>query len=220
MMFTRRTAVLLIIALAGLVVAAQARSGENSELIGRWDFDVYLNDKKVGKHYFEVTEIDGMRRVESEADFTYKILFIPAYSYEHRNSERWADNCLVRFEAKTNANGKRIQARGELDGDAFRVAGKDGLVDLPECVMTFAYWNPSFLEQEQLLNPQSGEYLDVEVEKLEPATLTVRGETVAANRYRVVADKMDLTVWYSSDNTWLALESVARGGKIIRYELS
>lgn len=219
-MLKRRLAVLLMIVLAGLVVAAQAHSGESAQLVGRWNFDVYLNDKKVGNHFFEVTEVDGMKRVESEADFKYKILFIPAYSYEHRNSERWDDNCLVRFEARTNANGQRMQARGEMDGNGFKVAGKDGLVDLPECVMTFAYWNPKFLEQQKLLNPQSGEYLDVEVERLEPATLSVRGQTVSANRYRVIADKMDLTVWYSGDNEWLALESVAKGGNVIRYELS
>ena len=216
----RRVTVLAMILLAGLVVAAQARSDESAEIVGRWDFDVYLNEKRVGKHFFEVTQIDGMKRVESEANFKYKILFIPAYRYEHTNTERWADNCLVRFEARTNANGKRMQARGEKNGAGFKVAGKDGLVELPECVMTFAYWNPKFLEQEKLLNPQSGEYLDVVVEQLEPAMLEVRGESVAANRYRVTAEKMNLTVWYSNDNQWLALESVAKGGNIIRYELS
>ena len=216
----RRIVVFVMIALAGLVVAAQARSGEAPEVVGRWDFNVYLNDKKVGKHYFEVTEVNGMRRVESEANFKYKILFIPAYRYEHTNSERWADNCLVRFEAKTNANGKRMQARGEKDGTGFKVAGNNGLVELPECVMSFAYWNPKFLEQQKLLNPQSGEYLDVQVEPIEPATLEVRGDKVVANGYRVTAEKMNLTVWYSDDNQWLALESVAKGGRIIRYELS
>jgi hypothetical protein len=29
-----------------------------------------------------------------------------------------------------------------------------------------------------------------------------------------------LTLWYSPDDEWLALESVAEGGHIIRYELS
>ena len=216
----RRIAVFVMILLAGLVIAAQAQSAESDELVGRWDFNVYLNDKKVGKHLFEVTEVDGMKRVESEANFKYKILFIPAYRYEHTNSERWADNCLVRFEARTNANGKRMQARGQKNDAGFKVAGKDGLVDLPECIMTFAYWNPKFLEQQKLLNPQSGEYLDVEIEQLEAAALTVRGKTVTANRYRVIADKMNLTVWYSDDNQWLALESVAKGGNVIRYELS
>jgi hypothetical protein len=31
---------------------------------------------------------------------------------------------------------------------------------------------------------------------------------------------MDITLWYSESAEWLALESVAKGGRIIRYELS
>jgi hypothetical protein len=215
---TRRLAVTLIF--AGLFVAMQARSAESGEFVGRWDFDVYLNDKKLGKHLFEVTEVGDMRRVRSEANFKYKFLFIPAYRYEHKNSEYWAENCLTRFEAQTKVNGKHINARGEMNGAEFRVAGEDGMVELPECVMSFAYWNPKFLEQKKLLNPQSGEYLDVKVEPLEPTILEVRGEAISANPYRVTADKINLVVWYSDENEWLALESVAKGDNIIRYELS
>ena len=188
--------------------------------VARWDFDVYLNDKKVGRHLFEVTEFDGMRRVRSEADFKYRILFIPAYRYQHSNSERWADNCLLEFDARTNANGERIVASGERAGEAFRVVRSDGDAELPACVMTFAYWNPDFLEQSRLLNPQSGEYLDVTVEQLEAEVLEVRGNKVPATPYRLTADKMELKIWYSPDEKWLGLESVAKGGNIIRYELS
>ena len=67
--------------LPGLI--ALAAPNQDAAAVERWDFDVYLNDKKVGKHYFEVSEADGFRRVESEASFNYKILFIPAYRYEH-----------------------------------------------------------------------------------------------------------------------------------------
>ena len=216
----RRIVLLLMIVMAWLVVAANARSDEAGGLVGRWDFDVYLDDRKVGKHYFEVTEVDGMRRVESEASFKYTILLVPAYRYEHSSSERWADNCLVQFEANTNANGKRVRASGRKDASGFKVAGKDGLVELPECVMTFAYWNPSFLEQQRLLNPQSGEYLDVDVEELSPQELEVKGEAVSANRYRITARELSLVVWYSDNDEWLALESVGKGGRTIRYELT
>lgn len=211
---------LLVLMLFGLVFLDSAPAGEIDKAVARWDFNVYLNDKRVGKHFFEVTEVGGIKRVQSEANFKYKILFIPAYRYEHINSERWADNCLVRFDAQTVANGKRIEAYGERNGGGFQVSGQNGLVELPECVMTFAYWNPAFLEQPRLLNPQSGEFLDVTVEQLSPEVLEVRGKPVPANRYKITADTMSLTVWYSEDDEWLALESVAKGGHIIRYELS
>lgn len=192
----------------------------NTSDVARWDFDVYLNEKKVGKHSFEVVEADGVRRVMSEANFVYRVLFIPAYKYEHRSAERWSDNCLLEFDARTNANGDRIEVSGERNGSGFLVETDDAPVQLPECVMTFAYWNPEFLEQPRLLNPQTGEYVDVTVEKVGMETLEVKGKPITANRYRLTAYEVDLTLWYSADNEWLALESVAEGDNIIRYELS
>jgi len=212
----RRTLSLLTLAMLSLAVADSALAGEPA----RWDFNVYLDDRKVGTHYFEVVESDGERRVQSEADFRYRILFIPAYRYEHSNSERWRNDCLVELESQTNANGKRIAVSGEATGEGFRVQGGDGTAQLPVCVMSFAYWNPEFLEQSRLLNPQTGEYVDVTVEEVGRELVEVRGEQVPATRFRLTAYEVDLTLWYSQDDEWLALESVAKGGHIIRYELS
>lgn len=200
--------------------ATTVPASEQSGAVGRWDFDVYLNDKQVGKHNFEVTDVDGITQVQSDADFNYKILFISAYRYEHSNSEQWADNCLVGFDAITNANGKRIQVSGEKVGANFTVINGDTPVVLPECVMSFAYWNPEFLEQSQLLNPQTGAYVDVSVERLAEEVLEVRGRPVMATRFRLTANEVNVMLWYSADKQWLALESVAKGGHIIRYELS
>ena len=217
------TRILFRLLAAGLFAGALVSTATGNTSTGdvsRWDFNVYLDNKKLGRHTFEVVEQDGLKRVRSEAEFLYKILFIPAYRYEHTNVERWANDCLLGFEARTNDNGTRIEASGEKTGDGFEVVGKDGAEELPECVMTFAYWNPSFLEQQRLLNPQSGEYVDVKVEKLPPATFEVRGENVEARPYRLTARDMELTVWYSADDRWLGLESVADGGKILRYVLA
>ena len=174
----------------------------------------------MGKHLFKVTDAGSVRQVQSEASFKYRILFIPAYRYEHRAAERWADNCLVQIDASTNANGKRLEVSGEQTGANFRVDKGKAPAELPECVMTFAYWNPEFLEQRQLLNPQTGEYVDVRVEQVAEEILEVRGEPVPATRFRLTAYEVDLTLWYSKDDEWLALESVAKGKHIIRYELS
>ncbi len=86
--------------------------------------------------------------------------------------------------------------------------------------MSFAYWNPRFLQQARLLNPQSGDYLDVTVERLPTESLEVRGQTVSAQAFRLRAEQLELKLWYSEQYEWLALESTAKGGRIIRYELS
>lgn len=184
------------------------------------EFDVYLNSKKVGKHLFTVSESGGEKQVRSNASFDYKILFVSAYQYEHSAAERWIGDCLTEIDAATNANGKRLQVSGSQSATGFLVEKGKVPVELPKCVMTFAYWNAGILEQPKLLNPQTGEYLDVRVEKLGDEVLDVRGKPVSATRYKLAASEVDLTIWYSADKEWLALESIAKGGHVIRYELS
>jgi hypothetical protein len=206
-------AVLCLLALA-LVSPAEAR--ERS----RWDFTVYLDKKKIGRHSFEVTDTAGITQVRSEARFRYNFLLIPAYRYDHSVAERWNGDCLLGLDADTVTNGDRMRVSGERNGDRFTVVSNEKPANLPECVMSFAYWNPDVLKQQQLLNPQTGEYVPVRIEAVGEDQLEVRGELVSARRYRLRAYDLDLTLWYSDDDEWLGLQSVARNGRVVRYELS
>jgi hypothetical protein len=206
----------IVPALLALFIADPGAAMERA----RWDFTVYLDQKKIGNHSFEVRNVAGMTEVRSEANFRYTILMIPAYRYQHTAAERWVDNCLHGLRARTNANGDRVEVSGERTGGSFTVFTDERPAYLPECVMSFAYWNPDFLEQSRLLNPQTGEYVDVRVEVAGTDVLDVRGQAMTATRYRLTAYEVDLTLWYSEDNEWLGLESVAEDGRIIRYELS
>ena len=165
-------------------------------------FDVFLDGKKIGYHLFEIRDDAEGPAVYSEASFDVKFLFVTAFRYRH------------------NTNGTRLSVVGARTTDGFVIDTGDGEAELPECVMTFAYWNPGFLEQPQLLNPQTGEYLAVEVEELGTEAVQISGEEMIARSVRITAPKVDIKLWYSKDAEWLALESVAKGGRIIRYELA
>lgn len=186
-----------------------------------WEFSVSLDGSKIGYHRFELWQRGDMQEIRSEASFDVRFLFVTAFRYRHNNLELWSDDgCLNRIESNTRQNGDRLSVQGARVGDAFRLETDDRTDTLRDCVMTFAYWNPDFLEQSKLLNPQSGEYLPVDVEPLGVQPVTVRGEQVDALAYKLKASEVELTVWYSNDDEWLGLESVARGGRILRYELT
>jgi hypothetical protein len=206
----------VLVALAAGVAAAESRDG----LVSAWNFDVYVDDKKVGTHLFEIIDSGEQRQVQSIADFSLKVFFVPAYRYRHTNIERWDDDCLLEFNANTRVNGKQTQVSGASSDAGFTVHKESSSEVLPNCVMSFAYWNPAFLKQPRLLNPQTGEFLEVTVEDLGVGYREVRGERVAAERYKVTARGIDLMLWYSPDDQWLGLESVAKNGHVIRYELS
>jgi len=183
-------------------------------------FDVFLDGKKIGYHRFEIDGPRSNAAVRSEASFDVKFLFVTAFSYRHTATESWSNGCLDEIEARTDSNGKKLNVSGERTDGGFVIDTGDVEAELPSCVMTFAYWNPGFLEQPRLLNPQTGEYLEVEVQELGRDTIRLEGREVLARSVRVTARQMDITLWYSENAEWLALESVAKGGRIIRYELS
>lgn len=184
-----------------------------------WRFQVYLDDKKIGYHDFVLREVNNQRRLKSEANFEYRLLFVKLYGYQHENTEIWSGDCLTGLDSTTDANGKPFQVTGSLQGDRFVVNGTAGMAELPPCVMSFAYWNPAFLEQKRLINAQNGEILDVEVSKPELVQLEVRGTMQTAYRYLLGAGELKIALWYSESKEWLALETEARGGRRLRYQL-
>jgi hypothetical protein len=189
----------------------------------QWRFRVWLDDKAVGYHEFMLSERDGALLLQSEANFEYRLMFVKLYEYLHEATETWQDGCLHAIESETDANGKPYRVRGARVEDRFvltsNVGEQDGQAEYPPCVMSFAYWNPEFLKQERLLNAQNGKLLEVQVSAPEADELEVRGEQRAAWRYRLETGELDINLWYGENDEWLALETEARGGRTLRYEL-
>lgn len=184
-----------------------------------WRFQVYLDDKEIGYHEFILQETDGQRRLSSEASFEYRFMFVKLYGYEHENIETWDGDCLTAIKSETDANGKPFQVSGSLQGDLFVLQSTAGDAELPSCSMTFAYWNKNFLQQQQLINSQNGEVLEIEVSEPERVQLEVRGVMQPAFRYLLDAGELKIELWYSENDEWLALETEARGGRRLRYQL-
>jgi hypothetical protein len=88
---------LISLALAALALPAFANTAEQA-----WRFRVYLDDKEIGYHEFRVREQDGVRRLETEASFEYKLLFLTLYEYEHENTEIWKGDCLAEIQSYWN----------------------------------------------------------------------------------------------------------------------
>ena len=86
-------------------------------------------------------------------------------------------------------------------------------------IKTFAYWDPDFLNETTLLNSQTGEVIAVDSEFLGKETLNHRGNEIIARRYRLHGEDLQIDLWYSLEDHWLALESLTESGRVIRYAL-
>ena len=190
--------------MAALATAAVLVSGHatGADLATReWRFNVSLDGKPIGNHRFVLRDVGESRELTSEARFRARVLFFDAYRYDHRALETWRGDCLQQLDASTEVNGKRT---------VVDVTPRD------ECVQTFAYWNPSILRASRLLNPQTGEYVPVQVRDLGSEILAGQ----MAERFRLIGGgqtPMEIDLWYSPARDWLALESRTPEGRTLRY---
>lgn len=181
-----------------------------------WHFDVSLDGRPIGEHRFVLRETRDSHELTSEARFRVRVLFLDAYRYEHRALEWWQDDCLVRLDARTDTNGKRIAVAGERADGTFRLTTGGGTTPFDDCVQTFAYWNPSILEARRLLNPQTGEYVSVEITSM--GREVIAGQQ--AERFRLLGGgrtPLEIDLWYTPARDWVALESRTPEGRLLRY---
>lgn len=208
------SAAVAVIGLGLLLAAADTQARQD------YSFRVLLDDREIGFHRFQVTQSDGRETVDIEANFKVTFFAIPFYRYDHSNQEIWRDGCLESIRSQTDDNGDNFRVEGQRDTRGFDVLTQTEPYSLERsCVMTFAYWNMDMLEQRELLNAQTGEYLPIEVDYVGDETLELNGGPVRASRYELSnsEQQIDITVWYETESgRWLSLESRV-DGRVIRY---
>jgi len=184
-----------------------------------WNFKVYLDDKPVGYHNFTLEGEYSERKLKSEAYFDVDFYIFKAYSYRHSSDEQWNGDCLKEINSTTDDNGEKFMVKGKTIQGNFGLVMPKSQSGLPNCVMTFAYWNPNMLKQTRLLNPQNGEYVNVQIKPIGQEMVKVKGENLPASHYRMKTDKFLIDLWYSTENKWLALDSTLENGRVLHYRI-
>ena len=186
-----------------------------------WAFDVYLDNTKIGLHTFS---LDDHSEMTSKANFKVKILLFNAYQYDHLAIERWQGDCLVNLESNTIEDSVITKIKATRTVKFLSVNDGKKSKDLPLCSMTFAYWNPKILQQSHLLNPQNAEWLETKVINIGTERIDVKGQIVEATHYKLDGSlagekKLNIELWYTAENEWVALKSTTAEGSIINYRL-
>jgi hypothetical protein len=201
------------------VVAATPVLADAGDGTRKLNFDVFLDDRAIGYQRFELAPDGDGVRIETRAEFEVKLLLITAFEYDHRNTEVWRDGCLQAIDARTDSNGKQYAVSGKARGGAFVVATGEGERRLGECVATFAYWDRELLlQQRQLLNSQTGEYVPVRIDPLGRDRVRIGGRELSVERYVLKGREIDIVLAYAAGSgEWVALDSRLENGRTLRY---
>ena len=205
---------LAVLTLSAVMASLPTQAAERDN----WRFEVLLDGKPIGQHSFSLVENNGQAQIKTNANFAVKILGFTAYRYQHNNTETWQGACLSRMQASTNDNGDKLIVNGTRSNNSFTVKTATNSATLPACLKSFAYWNLAYMQTPQLLNSQTGELMNVRLQAMGNDNIMIGDQFTAAKRYRLTGKDLQIDLWYSAQNRWVGLESLA-DGKRIRYVL-
>lgn len=208
------------LAVSGVVVAVLLvclMAPERLWAVEELKFAVFLDDREIGTHDYRFVREESGFRLESEARYQVKFLFITAYRYHHLSREEWQDGCLSRINASTDANGEDFRVQGQLKAEELVLTvNGDERRESESCPRTYSYWNPDLLDTDRLLNAQTGELAETRLRNEGWQALPWQNG-VEALKYTLISDDAEIILWYDENARWLGLESPLDNGRLLQY---
>ena len=166
---------LLILFLLVFPIISNAHIQHYDEL-KRIEFDILRNDKLIGKHVFSFKKNGNQLEVESEINFKIKKFGVVLYDYHVKGTEYFEDGKLIKFNSKTNQNGKEKYVNIKLVKDELVIDGSSFKGNVPSDYLLGTWWNHSIVEAEAQISAVSGRIIKQNVTFLGKEALNINGK--------------------------------------------
>ena len=180
---------------------------QHYEDLNRIEFDIYRNSKNIGKHIFSFSRDGEELAVESEINFEIKKLGVVLYKYHVKGTEYYKNGELVKFNSKTNQNGKKKYVNLKLNGNELEIDGSSFQGKVPTEYLLGTWWNHSITKASAQISAVSGRIIKQKVTFLGNETLNIDGRTYDTLHFNFSSTdkslkkdkKLNTDVWYDKN---------------------
>jgi len=172
--------------------------------LNRIEFDIFRNNKHIGKHIFSFKKVKDQLEVESEINFEIKKLGIVLYKYHVKGKEIYKDGELIKFNSKTNQNGKEKYVNLEIEDDELLIDGSSYKGKAPKDYLLGTWWNHSIVKAPAQISAVSGRIIMQNVKFLGKETIKSGNKTYNTLHFNFSSSdeklskdkKLNTDVWY------------------------
>jgi len=184
------------------------------------EFDIYRNNKYIGKHIFSFTKTDDQLAVKSEINFEIKKLGVVLYKYHVIGTEIYKDGELVKFSSKTDQNGKKKYVNMKMEGGEYIIDGSSYKGKAPKEYLLGTWWNHSIVKAAAQISAVSGRIIKQKVtflgkEKIKFGTKTyntLHFNFSSSDQKLNKEKKLNTDVWYDEKTlNWVKASFEKRG---------
>ena len=209
--------ILLLLFLLPVSTKAHVQHYDN---LNRIEFDIFRNNKHIGTHIFSFERNDNQLQVESEINFEIKKLGVVLYKYHVKGTEFYSKGKLIKFNSKTNQNGKEKYVNIKSEGDELVIDGSSFKGKVPINYLLGTWWNHSIVESEAQISAVSGRIIKQKVTFLGKEKIQFGEKTINALHFnfsstdeKLSKDKrLNTDVWYDEENlNWVKASFKKKG---------
>ena len=196
-----KTLPLLFFLIFPISVSAHVQHYDDLERI---KFDIYRNNKHIGTHIFSFKKSSGQLAVKSEINFEIKKFGIILYNYYVEGTEIYEDGKLIKFNSKTNQNGKEKYVNMILENEEYNIDGSSYQGKAPINYLLGTWWNHSIVEAPVQISAVSGRLIDQKVTFLGKEVIKIGEKTYHTLHFNFSSTdkklsknkKLNTDVWY------------------------
>ena len=177
---------------------------QHYEDLNRIEFDIYRNNKHIGTHIFSFEKSGDEIAVESEIKFKIKKLGIVLYEYHAEGVEIYKDGKLIKFNSKTDQNGKNKYVNIIFGNNEYTIDGSSYKGKAPVEYLIGTWWNHSIVKAKAQISAVSGRIIKQKVEFLGKETIKFGGKNYNTLHFNFSSTdkklaknkKLNTDVWY------------------------
>ena len=198
---TYRIIIILILTILPFSVNAHVQHYKD---LKRIEFDIYRNNKHIGEHIFSFAKSDEQISIESKINFIIKKFGIVLYKYHVKGKEVYKDGKLIKFNSRTDQNGKEKYVNLELENDEFIINGSSFKGKTPTNYLLGTWWNHSIVEAEAQISAVSGRIINQKVTFLGKETIKIGNKNYKTLHFNFSSTdkklkkgkKLNTDIWY------------------------
>ncbi|MSR30460.1 MAG: hypothetical protein EXR99_03030 [Gemmataceae bacterium] len=147
---------------------------------------------------------DASLTATMETDLKISSFLFFNYRYSYRGKETWKDGAILRLESVSNDNGARYSVLATRDGPGLRIrAGNQERIGRGDAWTTTFWKLPSDPNRRKgaipLLDADTGKDVEGNIQFLGQAAVTLAGQQVNVNRYRLLT-RVNTELWFDGSD--------------------
>ena len=199
---------------------------QHYEDLNRIEFAIYRNNNLIGTHVFSFEKSNDTLAVESEINFEIKKLGIVFYKYHVKGTEIYKNGELVKFNSKTDQNGKKKYVNLKLENNGeYLIDGSSYKGKAPTNYLLGTWWNHSIVEAEAQISAVSGRIINQKVTFLGKENIKIGNKQYVALHFNFSSTdkkldkekKLNTDVWYDEKTlNWIKASFNKKGSWVYK----